>query len=245
MAFAEDMKQTVQEIFWAYAPVPKEKRGVFLAKVEERVRYYKPKIEEKTGVKLGDVKVRDNKHFLSEVPYRSTYLDAAKNAWKQGRLPTKRDVHASFLASSIGELILFVPFGIYNFINDADFRYYDSTIYVPFNFSNRFMDIDFKKRIKRLDYGVVHELSHTLWEKILGEPGGQSGEGRKWFEGFATYCADEYFAEFYPSGTQKMTDLPKVYLEGKKKVEELIEAQGEQTLLKIPLKWMEFSQRNS
>ena len=72
-------------------------------------------------------------------------------------------------------------------------RYYNNTIYVPFYFANRFMDIDFKKRTEILDSVVVHELSHSVW-----------------------------------------------YLNGMKKVEELVMQYGEDIVLEIPNKWKKF-----
>ena len=84
-------------------------------------------------------------------------------------------------------------------------------------------------------------MSHTLWRKISGNTEGYLGEGRKWFEGFATYCADDYFADFYPDGTKRFSDLelPRFYTVGKKRIKDSVARQGEKIFLDIPKKWKE------
>jgi len=230
----------VRETYGPFFPTSRKKREEFLERVRDKVEYYKLRIEDRCEIELGDVKVKDNKHWLSDVVYGSAHKKAVENAWEQGRVPTKMDFHASFMTASIAEAIMFGPILLYNVMGGADFRQHNGTIYVPFNYMNRFMDIDFKKRTERMDYGVVHELSHTLWEKILGKTDGHLGEGRKWFEGFATYCADDYFADFYPEGTERMSDLSKVYTEGKERIEKLVAKHGTQILLEVPKRWEKF-----
>lgn len=235
----------VRETYSPFFPISRRKREDFLERVRGKVEYYKPRIEDRCEIDLGDVKVKDNRDWLSDVIYGSACRKAVEYAWEQRRVPTKRDFRESFMAASVAEAIMFVPIGLYNIMRGADFRQHNGTIYVPFNYMNRFMGIDFKKRTERLDYGVVHELSHTLWERILGKSDGYLGEGRKWFEGFATYCADDYFADFYPEKTEKMTDLSRVYTEGKERIEKLVAKHETRILLEVPKRWEEFANDSS
>jgi hypothetical protein len=237
--FCEMVRQTYSPIF----PTSRKKRKAFLERVRGKVEYYRPKIEQRSGVGLGKVEVKDNRHWLSDVTIGYAYDSAINYAWEHGRIPTEKDFQESFVAASIHEAILFCPIGLFNVMRGADFRQHNGVIYVPFNYMNRFLDMDFRKRIRFLDYGVVHELSHVLWERISGEKDGYwpESEGRKWFEGFATYCADNFFADFYPDGAEKMTNLPSDYTAGKQRIEKLIAEHGNNALLELPCRWREFS----
>lgn len=241
MRIAKKFYETFREIYGPILPTSKEKKEAFLENVRRKVEYYKPRIENKCKINLGEVKVKDNKYWLADVLYGSVRKRVIENESNQGKIPTAVDFHMGFMNASISEALLMGPLWIYNSVIGTDFRHYNNTIYAPFNYINRSMDIDFKERTKRLDYGVVHELSHTLWDKILGETSNHPKEGRKWFEGFATYCADEHFADFYPNGTWKAFDLPEVYSGGKKMVEQLISKHGDEILLEIPRRWEEFA----
>ena len=237
--------ELVRETYGPFFPTSRKKRKAFLDKVREKVEYYKPRIEDKCEISLGEINVKDNKEWLSDILYSFAHKKVVKDALEQKRIPTTIDFHASFIGASVVEALTAGPIWLYDSIRGTDFRQDRSTIYVPFYYANRSMDVDFKKRTERIDYGVVHELSHVLWDKISGDIDGYLGEGRKWFEGFATYCADNYFADFYPNGTEKSFDLSKVYTDGKKRIEELVAREGKEVLLKIPRKWEEFSNNNS
>ena len=130
-------------------------------------------------------------------------------------------------------------------------RYNNKTIYIPFDFINRFMDINLKEREEKIDYCIVHELSHALWDNIAKNEGIEGflnkdkrrthKFSREWCEGFATYCSDEYFAEFFPLNASTPQKLRRVYGVGKRKVEELVKKHGKEILLEIPKRWKEFS----
>jgi len=233
--------ELVREIYGPYFPTPRNKRENFMDKVRQSVCYYQPRIEERCKIKLGNVKIKDNTEWLHDVLFSASNQSTSESAWKQGRFPTKTDYRLTFLLSSIVESATTIPLWLYNSVHGADFRVFNNTLYVPFYVENSVMDMDFKKRLKRLDYCVVHELSHILWTKILGEEEGYSGLKRQWFEGFATYCADDYFADFYPEGTEKYSKLPRVYTDGKKKVEELVARYGKEIILQVPKRCKEFS----
>ncbi|MBS3146513.1 hypothetical protein J4471_02340 [Candidatus Woesearchaeota archaeon] len=225
-------------LYKEFLPTPQRKRKAFLDKVRQKVNYFKPKIEERCNIKLGQIQVKDNKDWLADVLYSRAQENAINNAWTQGRIPTELDYLASFTIASTVEVLATVPIWLYNTLAGADFRHHNNTIYVPFYFMNKFMDIDFKERSKHLDYGVVHELSHSLWDKISGNSVDPS---RLWFEGFATYCTECFFTDLFPPGIENTSDgLPSVYIEGKRKIETLVERYGKEIVLEIPKIWKEF-----
>lgn len=233
--------ELTREVYGPVFPTSEKKKKEFMDEVRQKVDYYKPRIEERCKISLRDVKVKDNREWLSDLLSETAYIRAIENAWEAGKVPTEIDYRFSFLGASVIESLMVTPIWLYNSLSGTDFRQYDDTIYVPFYYINRFMDMDFKRRINGLDYGVVHELSHVLWDRINKNKDGPFGEWRKWFEGFATYCADDYFADFYSGETEKRFDLPKVYTDGKKRIEELIKGNGKGILLEVPRKWKEFS----
>ena len=122
-------------------------------------------------------------------------------------------------------------------------KHYNSSIYIPFYFQNRFADIDFQIREKELDQSVVHELSHKLWHNLGGNRHDDFQRNwRIWNEGFATYCADIYFANLYPDDFQTYQGKwAGVHGRGKEKVEELVEKYGKDIILEIPKRWEEFN----
>lgn len=240
MELTRNLLDSMKEVYGPYFPTPKARRQEFLDKVRDRVSYYKPKIEERCGIGLGEVSVKDNKHWLSDYMFNNLDIKAAELAWSNGRVPTEK--HIKFVAgvASSAHVLAFLPSLVFFMFRDADFRHNNSTIYVPFNYMNRFMDPDFRKREKRLDYGVVHELSHSLWDKIAGREKlrGPFRTRRLWFEGFATYCADVHFSDFYPEGAERV-NVRGVYADGRRLIERAIEKHGDGILLDIPMNWEE------
>jgi hypothetical protein len=250
MTLVQAVCNQFRETYGPFFPTPKKKREAFIEQVRDRVAHYTPKIEERSGIELGRIEVKDNKHWLKDTATRRAHDNAIQNAWEQGRVPTERDFAAHAAVSAVAKA-LFIPFNaFYNMQSGADFRYHNKTIYAPFYFSNRFDDMDFQKRTERMDYGVVHDLSHAVWEQmtIASKWNVKQKESffnrRLWFEGFATYCADEYFADFYPEGTKKVTGLPRVYTDGKATIEALVADRGTEIVLEIPKRWKEFSEEN-
>jgi hypothetical protein len=235
--------EVAKNVFSALIPTSRKKKNEFMNKARERVDYYKPLIEEKCGINLGDVKIKDFKEWVPDDIYRHAPMNAAKFAWEEGRVPTEGDFYRSFIKSSLSEATD-VPLSwlYFTFTSKVgDLGHFDNTIYVPFYFVNRYKDTDFEERSRRLDYAIVHELSHTLWGKICENDTRNKGERKLWSEGFATYCADKFFADLYPKGIPRYFISEEEYVNGKKKIEELISEKGEGILLKIPNRWKEFS----
>lgn len=240
MELSKFLMSQIREMQWVFLPTPRVKREEFMDKVRERVDYYKPKIEDKTGIRLGKVQVKDNKEWIYDATFHDVSQKAAELAWENGRPPNEGDINFICRSQSIAFGLTYFPIGFYNMMRGADFRHFNNTIYVPFNYMNRFIDFGFKRREEKMDYGVVHELSHTLWDKIAGKYNSNgSFRGRRlWFEGFATYCTEEYFSEFYPEGT-KFVDVVQFYRDGMKKVSNVVNERGEEFLLEIPKRWRE------
>lgn len=242
MSIKTDLWNLVRETYGPFFPTPRAKRTEFMSKVRDKVAYYKPKIEDKCKVSLGDVKVKDNEEWLRDVSFRDISGRATQLAWENGRVPNEKDFNFISSVSSLSYWLLLVPLFFYNNLSGADFRHHNNTIYVPFYYMNRFNDLDFEKRERKIDYGVVHELSHSLWDKIAGSqnPLTPFRTRRLWFEGFATYCAEEHFSEFYPDGTERVK-VNGVYTNGKEMIQKAIQTLGEDVLLQIPRRWQELS----
>lgn len=245
MAALKGVYELIREVYGPFFPTSKRKKEELLDRVRQKVDYYKPRIEERCRISLGNVKVKDGKEWLPDVSCYVLHEAALKNAQRQGRVLTDMDYKKIMMTALSLDTLLVIPLWLNDTIIGADFRHHNHTIYVPFYFINRFIDIDFKKRTKRVDYSVVHELSHTLWGIISRDTDIDFVEHREWFEGFATYSADYYFADFYPDGTEKYIALPRVYTDGKRRVEKLVAQYGEEIILDIPKKWKEFSNKHS
>ncbi len=238
-------KELTKEICLALLPNTQKEKEAFLEEVKKRVNYYQPIIENKCKINLGEISVKDGRHMFPDLFCELAYNSAFENATNRGRIPTKKDFNSSFRQSAIDELIFYLPFcAIYSF-NGADYSTNPSTntIYVPFTFSTRF-GTDFEERLAFADISIVHEISHILWKRILDQPifKTKTNTERMWGEGFANYCAEEYFQGFYPKGAHKCISFfsPKMYQDGQKKVEKLVKKRGIESLLEVPKRWEEF-----
>lgn len=252
MNLVEEYCEAFRQTFGALLPAPRKKREKFLEKVREKVDYYKPKIEAKCNISLRNVKVKDNEEWLDDhFSFERDNRRAIEIAWKNGRVPTQRDFRSICMASSLARTIVTIPLLIYNTFLDPDFRYGNDTIYVPFYYGNRLMDVDFERKAKNLDRKVVHELSHCLWDNIVGNKEDYSvgireiRTYREWSEGFATYCESTYFSDIYPDSTEELHISSKVYRNGKRRIEELVKKHGEGILLEVPKRWKEFDKELS
>ena len=244
MKLLETFSELVKQTYGLFFPTSKDKREEFLQKVREKVDYYQPKIEERCNISIGDVKVKDNCEWNNDVLYGVggiAWKHSIESAWKKGRVPNKFDFILHYSVAGLTELLLKFPIFMYNTFVGAEMRHHNHTIYVPFYYVNRLTDFLSKSRIRYLDYFVVHELSHSVWDELSGGQEYPLFE-RGWIEGFTTYCADIHFADLYPEGMKKFSDsdLPKLYVNGRKKIEELVNKYGNEIVLEIPSRWKEF-----
>ena len=240
MSISKGIYELVRQTYGCSLPTSRIKKEAFLENVREKVAYYKPRMEEACSVSLGDIFVKDFKYWLRDYISDSVKKNQEQNQ-KTEQHQGKKDRGIEQLAAFTAYIILSPATWTFMSVFGMEMKHYNSKIYVPFYFPNRFMDIDFKRREATLDQSVVHELSHKLWYTL----GGDECESphrlwRLWNEGFATYCEDSYFTDLYPEGY--IVDINKasnMYRRDRKKIEELVEKYGREILLEVPRKWRE------
>jgi len=243
-SFIELNREMWRDILNLYLPTPKSQVDDFLNITREKVAYYQPKIEDMCELSLGKIYVKDDSSKLYDDAIKIAREGIHERCWSLGRVPSKSDLKFAEIEALVISSLFTVPLYLYNTLRGANMKYANNTVYVCFYPSCRFMDHDFKERKNRLDHTVVHELSHAVWEKCnpniinLKE---FFNEGRIWMEGFASYCAQEYFANLYPEGVKKDFHLAGVYKKGKNKIEGLVKSHGKEVVLEIPKRWREFS----
>jgi hypothetical protein len=200
----------------------------FLAIYRRAVEYYQPKIEKKTGVRLGKIDVWDhsvlNEHAFKHVFKPPLLIRAIRHlCYRRAadrRLQQLRDAHEQQAGS-------------------CSAVYYRNAIYV--SFSSRTVHEDFVAAT------VVHELSHALWERFarwpvfLGPKGDLSDKYRLFIEGFATYGERIWFLDLYPINVRPYAkhalDPNGVYYKGLRKIQSLVKQFGPEILPQIPRKW--------
>ena len=240
-----NFRRFVFDTFREYLPTPKSKSDSFLDKVREKVKFYVPKMEEFSRVDLGKIEVKDYKHCIDDVFQENLDASLKEIASRAGH---KLSEFEQFVASSPNKTAKYIAkpcvWTLVNLIG-LEMKYHNSAIYVPFGYLNRFGDVDFKVREKKLDQVVVHELSHHFWYKLGGEiPKGFDRNWRFWNEGFATYCANRYFAEIYPKEIKIRECESTNYRKGRIKIEQLVDRYGKQIVLEVPRLWKEFADKD-
>jgi Clp amino terminal domain, pathogenicity island component len=224
------------------APNPRvndAERAFFLALYRSAVAFYKPRIEQRTGIHLGDIVVRDYAYF---------HEDAVKEfrEWaSRGRLAIIRRLIFRRRVRSFAQ----TAESFYaKHASQCAASYHRSTIYVSFESGTAH------------DYAIasmtVHELSHALWEKLAQDSfdasrakakraGGSELEKYNIFvEGFATYAERTWFLDIYPMNLrQTIQQNPltpnSVYCRGFRLVKRLVKQHGQQVLMDIPKRWRE------
>lgn len=245
MEALQGLYELVRETYGPFFPSSKVKKEAFLEKARDKVSYYKPKMEEICKVDMGEVHVKDFQYWVGDFMRDRLQEEYREYTKREGHEPSKftKGVISSpiFTARAIVEPIVWLFMSYWG----REMKHYNSSIYVPFYFQNRFMDMDFKRREEKLDQVIVHELSHRLWYALDGEE--SSGKNwRLWNEGFAGYCADNHFEDLYPESFEvEQTKGFGIHARGKEKVEELVEKYGEQILLEVPKRWEEFANNSA
>ncbi len=234
-----------RETYGPFFPSPKAKREAFLRKTRDKVSYYKPKMEEICNVDMGEVQVKDFRKYLGDYTKDRLQEEYQEYTERGGHEPSGfvKGVIASPVVTGI---TIARPISwLFMSLSGPEMKHYNSSIYVPFHYMNRFDDLDFKDRERKLDQVVVHELSHRLWYALEGDK--SSGRNwRVWNEGFAGYCADVHFADLYHQDFEvEQTNGFGIHARGKEKVEELVEKYGTQILLEVPKKWEQLAKNSS
>lgn len=229
-------------------PMTEKEKQAYLARAEDKVKLYQPKIEEKTGVELGKVYV---------LPYM---LDIYQKIYQSynfvcNELRTERKKDISKIEEFFRDAIDFTAIAslmAYKGTSKIIGGYFrqqhtamaarEDCLLVPFGFVTKIgLDLERNNIANYFDTTIVHELSHILWNKIENQGSNRRlVDYREIGEGFATYCETTYFAELYPKGQDnQIATLPKLYMDGKKKIEQLVANYGEKILLEIPNRWPE------
>lgn len=200
-------------------------REFFLGIYRSAVAAYKPRIENKSGVALGDIAVWDYSQLARDLFRRiSNHQGPLRFLFK--RLFRR---HAKRLERICDD--------------DAAKQiacYYRGGIYVSFKSETLHEEA--------VAFTVVHELAHALWEKLGRKP--LSWQPRRkyrekyklYVEGFATYAEKVWFLDLYPTAVRPVAewlhpDPESVYHRGLRQVEEVVRKHGEQILLQIPKRW--------
>lgn len=242
----EKLLEWFKEKAWEFTPTPQRVREEFLDEVRGKVDFYKPRIEEKCGVYLGKISVKDRSEWLSDKISVLLNVQLLREFSSRGEgFPTKEDYEKLRGKKSLAKAIYTLPEFVLHSFKGFEMQYDESCLYVPFNYRNRIGDIGFKERRQIMDCAVVHELSHALWECLGGANPSEEHNSKLYGEGFATFCELIYFKKFYPEGTPVRTnlDLSDFYRECLKKIYE-ISMLGRISLLDIPEKWQEYEREN-
>jgi hypothetical protein len=214
-------------------------REFYLGLYRYAVQRYQPIIENRTGVCLGKIEVKnvsslhqDFRNHLEKVIGYGIFGFLRKRSWKK-RICTWAD-------AAIGE----IP-------PTSSAFYYHQSIYVAFTMGMQLHE----------DYVIpstIHELAHRLWEK-LGGPHGTNIRWRKerayWKlkmldEGYAEYAARIWFLDSYPLWLRRkipaqQRNQSNIYVKGLRLMEKLVGKYGSQILLKIPGDWRKIISDNA
>ena len=220
-----------------------ERKAAFLRQTSECIARYQPKLEEAFGVELGEVVARE----LTVWNWTRDQMRFGKEVWllnreiQRGRPPRWWERLLIELQGLIIPVVLFVPVWFRFWAPELLMKWSgrERCIYIPFHGWDRTY---FEENAAKIDQWVVHELAHAAWEALGGdhETGGDGHTWRMWDEGFAHYVADEWFQDFYQSGTVLTEDWSEFRKEGKRKIAALVAEKGDRILAEIPTRWREF-----
>jgi hypothetical protein len=229
-----------------FAPEPPADRNPDLTEADEQfflglyrcaVNEYQPKIERRTQISIGPILVRNYREIDQDFMQN---LNRIEHSWInrlffRSRIKTRLQQWRDYLKSTHQERAA-----------SCMASYHRNAIYVSFSKGTNGHEFG-------IAFGVVHELSHALWERLAGQPlfprpKGNRSELEKFkllVEGYATYAERIWFLDVYPSSVRKFANDPRlkvrgVYAKGMKRVKELVEQHGPQILFEIPKRWREF-----
>ncbi|MDP2926297.1 MAG: hypothetical protein Q8N99_08010 [Nanoarchaeota archaeon] len=204
----------------------------YLEHLRSLISYYQPRIEDTIGIALGNVEVKDYKEWPRDHVINIT----------SRRIETSPGTE---LGIKIGTAINTV---LHKLLcqRQVFFAYENKNIYFCFGYNTRYF---LYRGVKINDQGIVHELSHALWESVNEEPvflnqmrlnKGDWTVQKEWIEGFARYCERKYFRNIYPIKQIFVNDEENPYQRGMRKIEQTLERHGQGVLLEIPKRWKEF-----
>jgi hypothetical protein len=215
-------------------PLAEAESEFFLGIYRCAVESYQPRIEERTGVSLGNLSVWHisdvDQHILRDMEKEAI---AWPLRWLRRVFPDTRLQRASEYLKS-------------TFMDRARrcmTCYYNGGIYVSF-------EGDSRSHEEGVAVAVVHELTHAIWDKLapkatIKEFNGKTLQRRRYqllVEGYATYGEQVWFRDLYPPAVRDnlghlRPSRNSVHYQGMLKIQELVERLGPAILLKLPAQW--------
>ncbi len=191
------------------------------------VRSYQPTIEERTGIRLGEVTVKPITELQGDIEARlratNRFFGMVRSGGAEGRIPRLAEVAA-------GAVGLSPACQCFN------------SIYISFTLGTQFHEEEIIRT-------TVHELAHCLWRKIARRDPRFFWRRKRRYreykivgEGFAVYAERVWFRDAYPPWLKRKLELDRLdeanlYTTGLRVIERLVEQHGQQILLRIPAKW--------
>jgi hypothetical protein len=209
----------------------------FLGLYRCAVSEYKPKIEQRTGVEIGDIEIKDFGELDRD---RMQELEQARQPF------LRRLLRRSAIKAWLKEYREAFAATHSERANSCVACYRNNCIYVSF-----------APGVEYHEFGIVfttiHELTHALWERIEGKPlhsrrDVSNTEQDKFcllVEGYSTYAENSWFLDMYPQSVKRdrwrARPTPgSLHERGMLRVTELVKHHGSQILLEIPRRWREF-----
>lgn len=256
-SFADFLKQRSSFMAATFLPLSEKQKQAYLTRIEDKVRIYQPKIEQKTGINLGKIHVLPNMLHCYQHIYNAYYkLANAQDFPEYFKIPFKTEAQQESVVQlakvlAIPLTLIFMPViaaGAKFMDHVAYLAAKDDCVLVPLGIQTR-QELSYEKFGKNihLDEKVVHELSHILWNRIEDSSGYAQRDfsliSDTWAEGFATYCHEEYFSDLYPRGYSVDKELVAgIYKKGKDRVQQVVNRYGIKALGVIPTQWQEFEE---
>ena len=213
--------------------VPASARAFLLSIYRIAVDHYQPKIEARTGMHLGSIRVWEHSKLREHVieDYKETFGLFRSMIFRRKIINRCRELE------KMGQEHSRKSFACY----------YKNAIYVSFTSPS-----DHEDWIAEV---VVHELAHALWEKLGGltheQRSGLTPEEREQYkilsEGYASFAQKKWFRDIYPVDVRVDVgnlayDSGSIYSLGFKRIQQLVNDHGTSVLLEIPRRWQEYSE---
>jgi hypothetical protein len=203
-------------------------REFFLGIYRSAVDFYKPRIEKKTGVSLGDIAVWDSSR-MPEYTFRRRMRRWLVRALRQ----LIRQAYPQFRSAADDTEES-------EWARKCSAAYYNNGIYISFRSGT--------VHEEAIAAVVVHELAHALWERVAAKPLTWQPDVKVlekyalFVEGFATYAERVWFLDLYPLSVRSGVinayyNHKGVHYRGMRLVERLVREKGSEILLEIPKQW--------
>jgi hypothetical protein len=202
-------------------------REFFLDLYRWAVRRYKPIIEKRTGVRLGDVEVKPITSLRADIVAGMRAASRFSGRLRSERFERQAVATADAVVARMG-------------FSAACYWY--RSIYVSFVLGTQFHEDEIIRT-------TVHELAHCLWHRLAGRGPRflwrrkrRLQELKMLGEGFAVYGDRIWFSDSYPPGLKKKLasqhlDESDLYIRGLRVIERLVDRYGSEVLLRIPANW--------